>query len=422
MIGYFINPRIYKMIGIIKEKLNPEYLIISTRFTRFNQFRSYFRKNKQYHKKTIYIPQSIIQKCIPDAIPYLQCKTNWHPRYNPRYMKHISTLRNSMNIISTYQYLSPEYIEARKDSLNWSLIIQYQNLSMDMIEKYLSRINNWTSLIKHSHRMSEDFIKKYINVFKIKNVLKYQKLSEEFLEYYFSTYHDTERFNWEHKHLIAKYQTLSEEFLMKYSHIIPLDRVASYHKLSEDFLRKYFKNPPNHFADKVEVDHMLSGILERQQVSEEFLIEHEDRWNNGYWYGLEVISKMKLSINFIEKYQNILKWELLSSKKLSPEFIGKFENRIDWNKACWYNHIPEYIIDEYVYKIHFDILAARQRIPDRFIINHHPYITYPTIQKFDYLSTLPQHIIKNIKDRHDNYYNNYRSGSGDGCAVLRYST
>jgi len=107
--------------------------------------------------------------------------------------------------ISSYKYLSKEFINNYENKVDWDYISAYQKLSEEFMEKYEFKLR-W-------HYIS-----------------KYQKLSEPFIEKY------KNRVDW---YLISRYQNLSEKFIEKYKFKVRWVYISRYQKLSWDFIIKH---------------------------------------------------------------------------------------------------------------------------------------------------------------------------------------
>ena len=119
--------------------------------------------------------------------------------------------------ISSYQYLSEDFIERYQDKVDWYSISYFQVLSEEFIEKHKKRVY-WSGISRYQS-LSEEFIEKYKHLINWPCVSKYQLLSEEFIEKHI------DEVDW---YCISRRQSLSEEFIYKHkdkiSHLNCLDK------------------------------------------------------------------------------------------------------------------------------------------------------------------------------------------------------
>ena len=135
--------------------------------------------------------------------------------------------------------------------------------------------------------------------------------------------------------------------------------------LDEGFIRE--------FADKV----VWRIIAEKQDLSESFIEANIDRFNDPATGSLDltaILTKQKLSENFLRKYADKFKWSdwkvLSSCQKLSEKFILDFENKVNWSDITAGQELSEKFIEEHQDKIKWEYVARYQTITEEFFWKH----------------------------------------------------
>ena len=111
-----------------------------------------------------------------------------------------------------------------------------------------------------------------------------------------------------------------------------LNKIITEYKLTEEFIERF--------------DNILDWnlISWKQILSETFIEKYQDKLN---WYNISC--NQTLSESFIEKYQNKVIWHSLSHGQiLSEKFIEKFQDKVDWHYISWWQTLSESFIDKFV--------------------------------------------------------------------------
>lgn len=189
--------------------------------------------------------------------------------------------------ISLFQNLSEEFIDKYKDDLDWTFVLQRTQLSSEFLEKHLEYID-WNHIYNQKH-LSEKFIEKYYFEHKsFESALITFKLSETFIEKHLSDFNESHIKDC--MYFIVRFQEISEEFILKYLDFIDIKYLVTYQKLSESLL--------NEIWSKIVEKECVEDVLERQKLSESFIMNHKSDIN--YQWNL-VLEYQKVSEAFIEK-------------------------------------------------------------------------------------------------------------------------
>jgi len=142
-------------------------------------------------------------------------------------------------------------------------------------------------------------------------VFKY-KLSEAFIEYY------EDEISWDR---VSVFQKLSEPFIAKHLNKMPMSYVCSYQKLSEDFIDEH-------------KDDLSFMSLSKQKLSLEFIKKYEDKW---YWDNLILYNHGVMPDDYINQHIDKLDWEeiiyvLDEYGDNFPEFIERFDKELKEKK------------------------------------------------------------------------------------------
>lgn len=116
--------------------------------------------------------------------------------------------------------LSDAFVLKFSKYLNWDLLSQHYDFSIDMLRIYMHRVN-WSHLVKRM-KFDESFLREAYPNFSPECwslICKYQKLSEPFI-HTFSCYVD-----WDN---IALYQKVSGRFLQEHSDLIKKNHCLPY--------------------------------------------------------------------------------------------------------------------------------------------------------------------------------------------------
>ena len=113
------------------------------------------------------------------------------------------------------------------------------------------------------------------------------------------------------------------------------------------------KNFVNYYRDPEvlrEYDFYFSVAREVEAMPEEFLRQLSDE--DWYW-----ISRAKgLSLDFIEKFADLVIWKEISSEQILPEsFIEKYADRVNWICISEHQVLSEEFIERFANKVYWSI-------------------------------------------------------------------
>lgn len=132
------------------------------------------------------------------------------------------------------------------DKADWSNVFLRRHLSVEFLEKYIDKIQDW-KIIWQYQSVPEYFIEKYFDKVIIEDILSYQSLSEQFLIKHMSI------FTAEHFLLISRNQNLSFEFIEKYFDKFPnYEALARNQKISQKILIKILNS--SEYIEKTELE------------------------------------------------------------------------------------------------------------------------------------------------------------------------
>ncbi len=236
------------------------------------------------------------------------------------------------NLIIKYQNLNIDILNKIIDlnsDLDWDILCQYQNLTIDIMEKYKEKIN-W-NIISENQFMTIEFIianKDLINWQELGTNSKIQfLLNETFLEL-FKDYNLWAALIWS-KNITNKYVIDNLDKLSK-DQILELLEVR---KLSEENIKDIILK----YSD---IDGIYSAILEGQNISLEFINENFDKLNFD-----DIIMNQNIDYDFIIKFKDINCLKKLSyNDNLDEELILKiYENINEFKDEFDWDYISEYI-------------------------------------------------------------------------------
>ncbi|HEY9703567.1 MAG TPA: hypothetical protein V6C58_14055 [Allocoleopsis sp.] len=202
------------------------------------------------------------------------------------------------NAISSYRYLSDNFIRKYKNFLNWNNICTTQNLSANMILEHSKYINfnivsNKDSMFKNKvfntngeKTMKNTIDLKCINRYALKNF----EILIEFME--MNTPDDFNLLDWVS---ISRMRHLSEDFISKYKSKVHWGEICTHQNLSEFFIRRHIKyiNPNALTTSQLKnlsydfvVENKDSGVLNTELLPKEKIIKRitENKKNSISYY------------------------------------------------------------------------------------------------------------------------------------------
>ena len=159
--------------------------------------------------------------------------------------------------------------------------------------------------------------------------------------------------------------------------------------IKNEFMKKC--NPPMTFLVNVIHEHqdMVIGENKSGNNFKKTSDMYKDSSNDNDI--LVEISKIYLTDEFIEKYQNILKWKYLfttrqfdqqtitkhlnpdtkssisKNQRLTPEFIDEHSTSLDWYELCEHQELPEWILRKHIDKLNWGQISHYQYLSPEFI-------------------------------------------------------
>lgn len=249
------------------------------------------------------------------------------------------------------------------NSIDWDNISKKDNLSYNFIIKYKKYIN-WYSIINNRH-YNEKIIARCIDCIPLCTLITSRKLSEEFIEKYIVT---TDK-HWEG---ISCYQILSESFMDKYKDKLNWDMMIVSQAMSEEFIISHidyinWKLLSTYKRKQLSVDFLLKyqDKLDWNEISalssyftDETLYKIGDLINwNVYNYRHPYI-KEKIIEKYIQKFDIEI---LLEENELSEEFLIKHQDYLGWDNISRYAKINREFIIKYKYFINWKLLYFNRR-------------------------------------------------------------
>lgn len=218
----------------------------------------------------------------------------------------------NINIIATYQKLSPEALRIYKHHIYTSTLLKHQKLPIDVIKELAVGSDNdtlfWFNLCSNQ-QLPLDFILEY------QDQIHWSALSKNALSItseVINAYMD--KLTWEEitKHGIAEHVILMNIDRMNF---FTWDNISYYSVLSRDFIEKYLHN----------LNILAIIIFQEKSLDEELLIRITNNSKNdtdAIWE--KISSYCKLSLHFIEKYKNKLKFiQLVENKHIKRQHLAK---------------------------------------------------------------------------------------------------
>jgi hypothetical protein len=249
-----------------------------------------------------------------EVLPYIGAKTSIKIRIinkeiNQLILKSLksklknSSLKINFDFAKTYSKYIPssninffEYT-FEPDKADWSNVFLTRYLSVEFLEKYIDKIQDW-GIIWRYQSVPEYFIEKYFDkVVIIEDIIKFQRLTEKFLIKHMDI------FTSEHFLLISIYQNLSFEFIEKYFDKFPnYEVLVRNQKVSQKILIRILNSLEYNKKTELEKQKFWSNIC-NFEIDFDFL-------NNYIFYIREIPIKkiweyFNLTIDEIDKLQKL---------------------------------------------------------------------------------------------------------------------
>ena len=270
------------------------------------------------------------------------------------------------NISKYYSYLSIDFIEEFKDSINWRQLIMNHNLTDEIILKYQDKIK-WTKLSKNPC-LSLELIEKYIN--------------------------NVDNMRTKNKEIEDKYTKNITIYLKVLNNILKNNA-----NLNIEFIYKYFDEIDNH------EDIVLKNLLKnpyapdniKQLVCE---VENSDFIKNLIW-GLDdcnreinigVYIRNVIDINDIDYYNE--------NDVLTCDNVDKYKDVLNWYEIIRDWNIPykiySYIINNYIHKLPIDFILDNKRFKVWYYnTDYHSSYAYKRKQQRNQMEIIEEELIAN---------------------------
>lgn len=265
--------------------------------------------------------------------------------------------------------LSEEFIRDHIDKINWSVISQVREYSLEFYDTWSEHID-WES-VSRVKNLSSKLVEKYADELSWDLVVENTQLSTGHL------YHFEKRIDWKKA---SKYQVLIHTIIDRKHTLLDWELVCAYQKLSFETVVKFMKQyklnfetifltstfSPEEVGKFINIfkfgenreysDQGMRTILNQKGLEPEMYIRHA--YNSFMWrlkceediLSEEVISELKhvdwkwvakckrrLSSEFITTHSEKLTWDNISRYTiLSSEQIIEFHKQLDWKKASRY--------------------------------------------------------------------------------------
>lgn len=351
------------------------------------------------------------------------------------------------NHVAIYQDLTPYFIDRytlieRLSPLNWKLVLKFQKLSDEYLEKNLYRLD--FKMLSYNRYTSENFIEKYKDKFFWKILCANRKLSERFMNC------NKALLKW---NIITIHQDLSENFILnnRDKSILFKDNITESQNLSLDFIinhrefinvymlcynEKISDDVFIYFKDDMEWFHI--GLQKNRVLSEKALFECRKNieWNlifgklserlkyiyfDYYLKSLKIDpfntydvennkSLEELVINnnldiickdniIFSKFKHLVDWgNIFRIKKFDMETLIILEEYLNWFHVSIYQDLTENFIYKYKSRLHWDKIIKHQKLSLSFVLEHKSCIDFIAMS---YNKNLTQDIILMFSDKFD---------------------
>lgn len=257
------------------------------------------------------------------------------------------------------------------NSIDWEKVSKKDNLSHNFIVKYKKYIN-WCSIINNKH-YDEKIIAKCIDFVPINTLISSRKLSEDFIEKYIIP----KNIFWS---CISKYQILSESFMDKYKDKLNWDIMLISQAMSENFILSHIEY----------INWGLLSTYKKTQLSVDFLLKYKDKLN---WDEISATRK-SFSNDTLYKIGDVINWNvynsyghhidediidkhiqkfdieiLLTKNKLTEQFLIKHQNYLGWDNISRYAKLDRIFMIKYKYFLNWELCQTNRNIIDSINFN-----------------------------------------------------
>lgn len=299
---------------------------------------------------------------------------------------------------SRYKNLSEEFIDEFADCVAWMSIIrrieknQKDNNKplppVSFFKKHWGRFNYYqANEVSRIIDFPDEYVFELIDLLNISNVIYHRRnqkpFSEDFIRsiidkvdanrmYYFIQNRNlsekfirefADKLNWSAICENAD-QTFTDSFIDEFADKIHWSSETFCKKLSEETTRKYLEKIP------------LYVVFQNINISEQFRRELIDcSFRKGYsarqynhqgiqpWHWRSVVSKVKLSEQFIEDFASCFEMsDLCRYQDLSESFMRKHKYILDWRAVSECQYFSEEFAREFYYRLDFKLLSENPKL------------------------------------------------------------
>jgi hypothetical protein len=278
--------------------------------------------------------------------------------------KHLDKFNElSWSAISASQRLSEDFVERHQDKINFDKVFTFYNLEESFIRKYSDRVS--TARILATQKLSINYLDEIVNSQNIATMILTQRLNAGFINKHIDKVKEY-------------YDTCDDNNVLKIWY-----RILDEQKVGTKFIEKYAE----YFDEKC-----WNVLSEKQRMSQSFMIKNMDKVRLD-----RIRGNVKLDIDFIDNYGDILNWDnivryqtlnteiidkyaddlvkhyysLVRKYKLSEEFIEKSCHQpYTWGHTCASQDLSETFMDKHAEHLKWDIVSRHQKMSIGFIAKY----------------------------------------------------
>ena len=346
--------------------------------------------------------RKVLNKILNSIFVKIKFEESFISKFREHYSLHL------WNLISINQKLSDEFIIENIDNINIIPIMYTQRITKQMYRlKYREfKGTNLEGEWKGIKDIDEEFMDKYLNkdneylLLEIKSEKMLEKILEKnprFSTYVFEKMNLSKEFVENNIKFLENENTqigLSKKVLSEKNYKLNILRFLNKtQKMNSKIINKYI----------IDNEEIYLEIFEMQDLTEEFLLEHKNKWVSNNNILENMIMFQDISEEFMEKHIDESKYEIINKYRiLSNEFIKKYslkENRslINYKDESLGNNFDEFLENiEDISKddLDFSILTKRfsdkqlRKIFHKLVNNNNKDMSNVNVDKKGYFETL----------------------------------
>ena len=241
-------------------------------------------------------------------------------------LKYVNLTEENFNVIKKFQYKKKDWIYKNPTLKMYmvnkynKIIYKYQRLDDKFLKTYHCMIS-WFNFSQNKY-LTYDIIKKYKKRINWNYIWEKVILSEKLI----STYE--KKVKWDN---LSMNKSLTQELVEKYQDKINLSVLQPEVKLDRDFILKSFnKFSDNYLIQNLELNDFILNKLQIKGVTFK-----------------EISTKKDLDINFMQKYEKSLDWDIIAEYHiLNDEFLKKFLKNLKFEALIRNKDIRPELIDK----------------------------------------------------------------------------